>query len=194
MEIKVLPHDEATERIVINTLTLEPHNWYEINQLLHEDCFYHPLHRRIFNIIRQCHEKGNTFDMVSILEELQRTGEGMDADTFLKAFRYHSSDIYINACVLVELDQRRKIAELAQQLYRDADNQEIEVPELISATASRLTQLSGGPSTAYHTLDEAIGGVRQQIERNCNHESPITGPLPGLPLWINKAAGCNAQT
>ncbi|MCD8177959.1 MAG: hypothetical protein LUE98_11260 [Tannerellaceae bacterium] len=72
MDIKILPHDEATERVVINTLTQEPYNWYEVNQLIHEDCFYNPLYRRIFNIIRECHEKGNSYDQASIFEELKK--------------------------------------------------------------------------------------------------------------------------
>ncbi|MCD8177960.1 MAG: AAA family ATPase [Tannerellaceae bacterium] len=113
----------------------------------------------------------------------------MDIDTFLKAFRYDSRNLYINVCVLVELDQRRKIATLAHQLYQQANDMETEIPQLISATTGQLTQFAEGPSTAYYTLDEAIQGVRNQIERNCNQESPLTGTPTGFTQLDKQSGG-----
>src|SRR5690554_3088368 len=74
-QIKQPPHSIEAEQSVLGGLMLDNSAWDTVSEILLEDHFYRGDHRMIFRTMQKLVDEGRPIDVVTLSEELDRTGE-----------------------------------------------------------------------------------------------------------------------
>jgi len=72
---KNLPHNLDAERSILGSIILENGALNQAQEILREDDFYREGHRRIFRVMGTLHEVSSVIDLITLKNELQRTGD-----------------------------------------------------------------------------------------------------------------------
>jgi replicative DNA helicase len=72
---KNLPHNLDAERSILGSIILENGALNQAQEILREDDFYREGHRRIFRVMGTLHEGSSVIDLVTLKNELQRSGD-----------------------------------------------------------------------------------------------------------------------
>ena len=72
---KNLPHNLDAERSILGSIILENGALNQAQEILREDDFYRDGHRRIFRVMGTLHEVSSVIDLITLKNELQRTGD-----------------------------------------------------------------------------------------------------------------------
>ena len=72
---KNLPHNLDAERSILGSIILENGALNQAQEILREDDFYREGHRKIFRVMGTLHEGSSVIDLVTLKNELQRTGD-----------------------------------------------------------------------------------------------------------------------
>src|SRR6266516_3563812 len=75
---RIPPHNTEAEESVLGSMLLSRDAIAEVLELLHEDDFYRPAHRTVFNAILGLYSHGQAVDAVTVSEELRRGGQLAD--------------------------------------------------------------------------------------------------------------------
>ena len=70
MDQKVPPQNIEAEQSILGGLMLEQEAWDEIADLINEDDFYKPSHRKIFSAIKELHKHNQPTDLVTVSNKL----------------------------------------------------------------------------------------------------------------------------
>lgn len=69
------PHNLEAEVAVLASLLLEPNCWDQVSDVLHEEDFYKPAHKKIFLAIKELQKKNLPTDLVVVSNHLKSKGE-----------------------------------------------------------------------------------------------------------------------
>lgn len=72
---KTLPHNLEAEKSVLGAILLNDENLRQVSELLIPDDFYDLKHRVIYKTILECSKKFNRIDMVTLQDELKKSGK-----------------------------------------------------------------------------------------------------------------------
>ena len=72
---KNLPHNLDAERSILGSIILENGALNQAQEILREDDFYREGHRKIFRIMGSLHDVSSVIDLITLKNELQRTGD-----------------------------------------------------------------------------------------------------------------------
>ncbi|MAV90711.1 MAG: replicative DNA helicase [Bdellovibrionaceae bacterium] len=75
LEHKLPPQNQEAEKSVLGGLLLEQEAWDEVSDLLNEEDFYKPAHRKIYAAIRDLHRKQMPSDLVTVSNLLMEKGD-----------------------------------------------------------------------------------------------------------------------
>src|SRR5690348_9302188 len=75
MEQRVPPQNLDAERSVLGGLMLEAEAWDEVADILTEDDFYKPSHRKIFAAIKDLQRRGQPTDAITVSDYLMKSGD-----------------------------------------------------------------------------------------------------------------------
>src|ERR1700761_7234883 len=75
MENRLPPQNIDAEKSILGGLMLEQEAWDEVSEVLIEDDFYKPSHRKIFAAIRELHRREMPSDLVTVSNLLVERGE-----------------------------------------------------------------------------------------------------------------------
>ena len=71
---RVPPHNIEAEESVLGSMLLSKDAIAEVLELLHEDDFYRPAHRTVFQSVLGLYSRGQAVDAVTVAEHLRRDG------------------------------------------------------------------------------------------------------------------------
>src|SRR5580704_11385799 len=75
MDNRLPPQNIDAEKSILGGLMLEQEAWDEVSELLVEDDFYKPAHRKIFAAIRELYRREMPSDLVTVSNHLMERGE-----------------------------------------------------------------------------------------------------------------------
>ena len=75
MENRVPPHKNDAEIAVLGGLLLDPEAFDEVSDLINEEVFYRPAHRKIYRAIQDLKRKGDPTDVITVSNMLMKNNE-----------------------------------------------------------------------------------------------------------------------
>ena len=142
------PHDLDVERSLLVSMAFgDPRDNSLLFPRLSEDCFMHPNHRVIFTAMKTLASSGTPLDVVSIWQEIKRTGKdgkigGFDwiTDLFRQADTVERPDVLVDA--LNGFRHRRELIHLAGRLSIQAFDPMADPSEAIQTAQTDLHRVS----------------------------------------------------
>lgn len=180
MANKLLPYHYEAEKVVLGSMISDRNVLSQIENLLDEESFRHPLHQRIWQAIRQVDRRGDSPDMIAVMAELSKEPEPFDAFEFSQVATSYSEDFYQHACYVSELGKRRQLIRILEVFLAQAYAGTTDLTDLLGGIEEQLKALFEETQDQVHTLDEAIRGVLQRMEKNAAGGEELTGTPTGF--------------
>jgi replicative DNA helicase len=186
---KILPCDINAEKVVLGTIMTERNALSDVCELLTPDVFYDPFHKEIYKAVLEISKRGDRPDVVMVLNELAKSGKAPDAFRLSEISSCYTYDLYQHAALIHDKAKRREFVSIAMQLNNSALDESNDIVDVLTETEDRLKNLFAASGGNIHTINEAIKGVKEQINRNHSGSDRLTGTPTGFPQFDSKSGG-----
>ena len=176
MEEKTPPHHLDAEMTVLGSLLVgDSKAWDEVQGFLKDSDFYKPSHGFIFSAARSLEEKGDSIDVVTVSNILEKNGklEQAGGSTYLADLISHTpSNVSIASCakIIKEKSLLRAIIQQSRNLMGQAQAQEFEDIDVfldqVEADIFKLCQ--------QHT-EQNLTPINQLIKQGLDHLESLHG-------------------
>ncbi|OLU25465.1 replicative DNA helicase [Pseudomonas sp. PA15(2017)] len=177
------PHSIEAEQSVLGGLMLDNATWDLIADIVGADDFYRSEHRKIFQAINSLADHGDPFDVVTIAEELCKYTDEIGLAYLGELAKNTPSvaNIVSYANVVAKRAHLRKLITLGNDTARLAYEPDADVEAVHEACEGRLFALSQSNSKSeFVDIAQALMGVVDEIDRNFNSDTSMTGVPSGL--------------
>lgn len=169
MENRVPPQNLDAEKSILGGLMLEQEAWDEVSEILLEDDFYKPAHRKIYSAIRELHRREMPSDLVTVSNLLMERGEleslgGPAALAELIDQTPSAANITSYAKIVAEKSTLRKVINASQEFIDKAFNADFEnMDAFMDGMESKVFQLA--ESKTSNGLTDASELVKLSLEK-----------------------------
>jgi len=179
-------YNVPSEIALIGAVLMRPSSLVEIRAELDSSAFGDQKCRLIFEAMASLQSRGDPIDMVTISNELEKSGklEMAGGVEFLGAILEHtttSAGLAYHIRELKEFQARRSLLELLGSVQNDLI-ENIEVTEILSKIRKTILSIKGGEKAKVIPLREALNEALKVIEALC--QSP--GHVIGVPSGFSK--------
>ena len=196
MESKLPPQNLDAEKSVIGGLMLEQEAWDEVADLLTEDDFYKPGHRKIFNSIKELHKKNLPIDLVTLTNILLEKGEleAIGGPVYLAEMidqTPSTANIGTYAKIVQEKSLLRKLIHSSQGFIDKAYKQEFEnVDAFLDSVEAEVFQVAQARSTqGLVDASDLVKASLQKLEALYANKLAVTGVSTGFTELDDMTAG-----
>lgn len=180
VHVNCMPTDPQLERIVAASLVMRPEGLNEVRELLDAESFSDPRNRDIYGAVARITERGERADMVTVADELQRsgckTGIGYLAESCTGSLVV--GDITQHALILRDLAKRRTLWETGLRLMSGAGDMTAPVEETHSEAKGCLDGLFDTEGSGVRTLEQTYGDLQKHILLNRDLPEGATAGTP----------------
>jgi replicative DNA helicase len=155
---------------------------------INESMFYREANRRLYRAMVRLYERGDVIDVITVSEELKKTGEmeaagGFDYLAALVDAVPTAANLEFHARIVRDKALLRRLVEQASQIIRDVyDQGERDVDEILDEAESRIFQVAESHKReGFVWIKEILWSAFEQIEKLQESESGITGVPSGFP-------------
>ncbi len=153
-----------------------------------EGMFYREANRRLYRAMLRLFERGDVIDVITVAEELKKTGEmdqagGFDYLAALVDAVPTAANLEYHARIVRDKALLRRLVEQASQIIRDVyDQGERQVDELLDQAEARIFQVAESHKReGFVWIKEILWSAFEHIERLQESASGITGVPTGYP-------------
>lgn len=196
MENKVPPQNMEAEQAIIGGLLLDPSAWDEVAELVAEEEFYKPSHRRIFSCLKEMNRKNLPTDLVTVGNWLNDKGdlESVGGIPYLvELIEQTPTSVNIGTWAKIVHDKAilRKVIHLNQQYIQKAFDQDFEdLPGFINSFESQVFSLAQEKqSTGLVQANDIVKGSLEKLESLYGKNLTVTGVPSGWPELDNLTSG-----
>lgn len=195
--IKVPPHSMEAEQSVLGGLMLDNNAWDTVSEVVLDDNFYRQEHRKIYRTMRKLVNDGNPIDVVTLSEELDRTGDlegagGLDYLIELAKNTPSASNIRAYSEIVRDRSLLRQMISAANEIADDAFHPDGKTSEeILNSAEQKIFQIAedrpnqGGPEGVNELLKKAV----DRIDTLFNSDGDMTGVTTGFDDLDKKTAG-----
>lgn len=187
MENRVPPQNIEAEKSILGGLMLEQEAWDEVSELLVEDDFYKPAHRKIYAAVRELHKREMPSDLVTVSNLLMEKGEleSLGGAAYLAEMidlTPSTANISSYAKIVQEKSLLRKVIQSSQEFIDKAYSQEYEnVDGFLDSMEARVFQLAENKATSGLTdASELVKLSLEKIESLYASQMMVTGVASGF--------------
>ncbi|WP_286239819.1 replicative DNA helicase [Neptuniibacter halophilus] len=196
-KIKVPPHSMEAEQSVLGGLMLDNNAWDTVSEVVLDDNFYRQEHRQIYRTMRKLVNNGNPIDVVTLSEELDRTGElesagGLDYLIELAKNTPSASNIRAYSEIVRDRSLLRQMITAANEIADGAFHPEGRTSEeILNEAEQKIFQIAenrpsqGGPEGVNELLKKAV----DRIDTMFNSDGDMTGVTTGFDDLDKKTSG-----
>ncbi len=166
---------------------LEQEAWDEVSEILVEDDFYKPAHRKIFAGIREIHRREMPSDLVTVSNLLMEKGEleSLGGPAYLAELIEQTpstANISSYAKIVQEKSLLRKVIQASNEFADQAYNQEFDnVAAFLDTMEARVFQLAEGKNTSgLVDASELVKLSLEKIESLFANQMLVTGVPSGF--------------
>lgn len=185
-EIKVLPHDLASEQAVLGSIFINPDKMIEVTEHLKPEDFYRPAHKILFKAMMSLANRGEAIDIVtvkSMLEanhELNLVGNVIYLVEIINAVPTSANAEYYAKIVAKKAQLRAIIGNLSDSIG-NAYDEDMDIDEIISKTEQSLLKVSQSSNKGnFRPIHDVLLENHTKIEERSNSSSEITGIETGF--------------
>ncbi len=187
---KIPPQAPELEEAVIGAIMLEKDKLAEVLEIIQSpDCFYVDANQKIYAGIRRLFDKGMPVDLLTVTEELRKSGEleivgGAYYLTRLTMSVVSSAHVEAHARIVMEKFIQRELIRLSGQVISDAYEDSTDVFDLLDKAESNLYEITDKHLRKnFKSLKEVLVKTVHEIEEAKNKKDDLTGVPSGfVPL------------
>lgn len=182
------PQSVEMEKAVLGSLMVDESGYDNITDILIPDSFYDKRHQAIYEAIRDLASNDKPFDMLAVIDRLQKRGElkkagGMAYIGDLVREATGSVGIRYYAENIAEKYIKRQLIACSSSMQTDAFDDTIDSEELLQKSQEKLYKISEHSQRKDYTqinpvIDEVIRSVKKAAENK--------GGLSGIPTLFHK--------
>ncbi len=145
--LRLPPHNEEAEQSVIGSMMLDRMALSSAMEFLEPESFYRPAHQKIFNAILNLDARGEPVDQISVVDELNRSGDLQAAGgayyiTELTEKIPSTANARYYARLVMESSALRALIQLSAELSTEAYETRERVDDLLEKAESKIFELS----------------------------------------------------
>ena len=195
--IKQPPHSVEAEQSVLGGLMLDNNTWDVVSEVLLEEHFYRPTHRMMFRTMQKLVDAGSPLDVITLQEELDRTGEleqagGLEYLVSLARNTPSASNIRAYAEIVRDRSLLRQMISVAGEISDSAFSPGGRAPdEVLNEAEQKIFQIAenrpnqGGPEPVNPLLKRAV----DRIDELFNNSDALTGVTTGFDDLDDRTGG-----
>ncbi|VTY17521.1 replicative DNA helicase [Streptococcus anginosus] len=185
-ELKVLPHNIASERAVLGSILINPDKIVTVSEYLKSDDFYNPSNRLLFKIMQGLFERGEAIDTLTIKSELEVNDDlekigGIPYLVEIVNAVPTSSHAEHYAKIVAKKSQLRSIIGNLSDSIDNAYDEDMDVDEIIAKAEQSLIAVSQSSNkSSFRPIHDVLLENHVKIEERSNNTSQITGIESGF--------------
>ncbi|MDF2181455.1 replicative DNA helicase [Neptuniibacter sp. CAU 1671] len=195
--IKAPPHSLEAEQSVLGGLMLDNNAWDTVSEVVMEEHFYRQEHRHIFRTLQKLVNASKPLDVVTLSEELDRTGAlesagGLDYLIDLAKNTPSASNIRAYSEIVRDRALLRQMINVAHEISENAFNPEGRASEeILNDAEQKIFRIAenrpnqGGPVGVNTLLKKAV----DKIDQLFNSDGDLTGVTTGFDDLDKRTAG-----
>lgn len=185
---KVPPHSMEAEQSVLGGMMLDNNAWDVVSEIVVDSHFYSGNHRNIFRTMQKLIDLGRPIDVVTLSEELDRTGEleacgGLEYLVDLASNTPSASNIRAYSEIVRDRALLRQMISVSNEINDSAFFPEGRgAEEILNEAESKIFQIAedrpnqGGPQGVNPLLKEAV----ERIDELFGNSDSLTGVTTGF--------------
>lgn len=186
--LRVPPHSVEAEQAVLGGLMLDNDAWDRISDRLGADDFYRHDHRLIFSAVAALAERHQPFDMVTVSEQLQRSGQldsagGLPYLGQLATETPSAANIRAYAEIVRERSVLRSLiaagTEIADMAFAPDGRGTRELLDLAEQRVFAIAEMGMRGNQGFRGLPPLLSAAVERIQYLYETKSPVTGTATG---------------
>jgi len=192
---RVPPHSDEAEISVLGGMMLEETAADRGMEILTDEDFYHPAHRRIFRAISTLRDQGHAPDALSVREELNRVGELDDAGGAEYLARIveivpTAANISYHARIVLDAAVKRRLITTGTEIVAEAYQTSDDSDSLLNRAEEHIFRISERRfKKSFVPINQLLQGAVLQLESLAGSGESITGAPSGFADLDEMTAG-----
>jgi len=180
------PHDILAEQSTLGGMLLSKDAVADVIELVRGRDFYHPKHEIIFDAILTLYSHGEPTDVITVSEELTKTGMlqragGADYLHSIVSLVPTAASSGYYAQIVADKAVLRRLVEAGTRIANMGYASEGEVTDLVNVAQTEIYQVAGGVEAEdYVPLTEAVTVALDEIEAARGQDGQLTGVPSGF--------------
>ena len=180
------PHDMLAEQSALGGMLLSKDAVADVVESVRGVDFYIPKHEIIFDAILSLYSHGEPTDVITVTDELIKTGElsragGADYLHTLTRLVPTAANAGFYASIVAERALLRRLVEAGTRIVQMGYAGEGEVLDLVNTAQAEIYGVTGSTQAEdYVPLNEAVGTAFEEIEANNGSEGGMSGTPTGF--------------
>ncbi|HIN77215.1 MAG TPA: replicative DNA helicase, partial [Gemmatimonadetes bacterium] len=182
------PFSMEAETAVLGGMLIDGEAVTRAIEHLDDSMFYREANRQLYRVMLRLFERGGVIDVITVAEELKKTGEidaagGFDYLSSLVDAVPTAANLEYHAQIVREKALLRRLIEQSSQIIRDVyDQGERDVDEILDKAEARIFQVAETHKReGFVWIKEILWPTFEHIEALQESESGITGLTTGFP-------------
>ena len=191
----VPPHNLDAERATLGAVLLDPEALSTVLRYLRADDFYRAAHRKIFEGIMALYERNEPFDLITLSDELSRSGDleacgGSAQISQLTSAVPTSANVEHYARIVQNGSIRRELQRIAASIIADSFDGTQDERYIIESAEQRIFEITDRQQVgAVRLAREVINQTVAAIEQLAKAGGSYTGIPSGFPDLDNLTSG-----
>ena len=167
---KTIPQAEDIERAILGAMMIDKTALDESLTLLSQEAFFNPKHQIIFKGMAKLWQDQNPVHLHSLSLTL-KAGKQIDTiggDVYLAKLATHfasSAHVVYHATILLQMQMRRELIQLAGKINTDVYDQELEIFALLEKIEQKLYEIGDGANRKdVNSMEDLLKRCLEQIE------------------------------
>ena len=186
---KTLPNNEEAERMVLATVMREKNALAEIRDMLPVDAFYYENHREIYRAVLSVADRGDFPDIIAVMNELQKKGSKIKPYELTSISGNYTPYIQQNAAIVFDKYKRRQFFEIGCYLQSNCFSEEYDIADVFTEAKEKMDGIFSETDNSVSTMQDAIQGVYDNINRNMSGATGLTGCPTGFGEFDRRSGG-----
>ena len=191
----VPPHNLDAERATLGAVLLDPEALSTVLRYLRADDFYRAAHRKIFEGILALYERNEPFDLITLSDELSRSGDleacgGSAEISQLTSAVPSSANVEQYAQIVQARSIRRELQRIAASIIADSFDGTQDERYIIESAEQRIFEITdrqqiGAVRLAREVINQTVAAIEQLAKAGGSY----TGIPSGFPDLDNLTSG-----
>ena len=191
----VPPHNLDAERATLGAVLLDPEALSTVLRYLRADDFYRAAHRKIFEGILALYERNEPFDLITLSDELSRSGDleacgGSAEISQLTSAVPSSANVERYAQIVQARSIRRELQRIAASIIADSFDGTQDERYIIESAEQRIFEITdrqqiGAVRLAREVINQTVAAIEQLSKAGGSY----TGIPSGFPDLDNLTSG-----